>query len=239
MEENKKNEVEEAANELLANIDDDNSTNNEENKDVKEAPQKEENNKKNEEKHKIFEKYKIRDIVFLAIMTACTLITGAIMPLLVNVPLFGIIQLGLGLQFSLFPVIGMMKVKKPGCLLFQSIFISVFLIFMFPPMAMLMVCALICELLVLAIFRGYKNDWACVLAGTLYMPLTIPFLFMYYRCFYTVTGSEKSAVSMFIGGSEWWVILLISLAVVALCFVGSVIGMVISRELKKAGVLKK
>lgn len=59
------------------------------------------------------------------------------MPLLVNVPFFGIVQLGLGLQFSIFPVIGMMKVRKPGALLFQSIFISVFLIFMFPPMALL------------------------------------------------------------------------------------------------------
>ncbi len=235
MEKIKKNEVEETTNELLANIKDDNSINNKENENIKNIPQKEEINKKN----KIFEKYKIRDVVFLAIMTACTLITGAIMPLLVNVPVFGIIQLGLGIQFSLFPVIGMMKVKKPGCLLFQSIFISLFLIFMFPPMAMLMICALICEILVLVIFRGYKNDWASVLAGTFYMPLTIPFLFMYYRCFYTVTGSEKSAVSMFIGDSNWWVILLISLAVIALCFVGSVIGMIISRELKKAGVLKK
>ena len=69
---------------------------------------------KSERQGKIFQKYKIKDIVFLAIITACTLVTGAIMPLLVNVPLFGIIQLGLGIQFSLFPVIGMMKVKKPG-----------------------------------------------------------------------------------------------------------------------------
>ena len=56
-------------------------------------------------KNKIFQKYMIKDVVFLAIITCCTLVTGAIMPLLVNVPLFGIIQLGLGLQFSLFPVI--------------------------------------------------------------------------------------------------------------------------------------
>ena len=56
-------------------------------------------------KNKVFQKYMIKDIVFLAIITCCTLVTGAIMPLLVNVPLFGIIQLGLGIQFSLFPVI--------------------------------------------------------------------------------------------------------------------------------------
>lgn len=188
---------------------------------------------------KFFRKYKIKDIVFLAIITACTLITGAVMPLLVNVPLFGIVQLGLGLQFSVFPVIGMMKVRKPGSLFFQSVFISVFLIFMFPPMAMIVLCGVIAEAVALLIFRSYENDWACVLAGMLYMPMTIPFLYLYYRAFYTVTGSEKAAVSMFLGGTNPWVVVGISAAVVALCFVGSIVGMLISRELKKAGALKK
>ncbi|MDE6372677.1 MAG: MptD family putative ECF transporter S component, partial [Clostridia bacterium] len=188
---------------------------------------------------KILQKYKIKDIVFLAIITACTLVTGAIMPLLVNVPLFGIIQLGLGLQFSIFPVIGMMKVRKVGSLLFMSIFISCFLIFMFPPMALLMVCALIVEILVVLIFRGYKSDWACVLAGTLYMPMTVPFLYMYYNVFYSVSGDEKQAVSMFLGGANPGVVIGMTIAIVALCFVGAVVGMLIGRELRKAGVLKK
>jgi hypothetical protein len=193
---------------------------------------------KSQKQNKIFQKYAIKDIVFLAIITACTLVTGAIMPLLVNVPVFGIIQLGLGLQFSIFPVIGMMKVKKPGALLLQSVFISVFLVFMFPPMVFIIACALIAELVVLLLFRGYKNDWACVVAGTLYMPLTIPFLFLYYRVFYSVSGSEKAAVSMFIGSGNVGYIIGITVAVLALCFVGSVVGMVIARELRKAGKLK-
>lgn len=189
-------------------------------------------------KEKVFKKYTIRDIVFLAIITACTLVTGAIMPLLVNVPLFGIIQLGLGLQFSLFPVIGMMKVRKPFALLLQSVFISIFLVFMFPPMVLIIVCAFVAELLTLLIFRGYKNDWACVFAGTLYMPLTIPLLYMYYNVFYTVSGEEKAAVSMFLGGGNPWLIAGITVAVVAVCFIGAVVGMIIARELKKAGKLK-
>lgn len=183
---------------------------------------------------KLFRKYKIKDIVFLAIITACTLVTGAVMPLLVNVPLFGIIQLGLGLQFSIFPVIGIMKVRKPGALLLQSLFISVFLVFMFPPMVLIIVCGLVAECISLAIFRGYKNDWSCVLVGTLYMPLTLPILYLYYNCFYSVSGEEKAAVSMFLGGTNPWAVVGISCAIVALCFVGSVIGMLISRELKKA-----
>jgi hypothetical protein len=132
----------------------------------------------------------------------------------------------------------MMKVKKPGALLLQSVFISVFLVFMFPPMVFIIACALIAELVVLLLFRGYKNDWACVVAGTLYMPLTIPFLFLYYRVFYSVSGTEKAAVSMFIGSGNVGYIIGITVAVLALCFVGSVVGMVIARELRKAGKMK-
>ena len=188
---------------------------------------------------KMFRRYKIKDIVFLAIITACTLVTSAIMPLLIHVPVFGIIQLGLGLQFSIFPVIGLMKVRKAGSMTIMGIFIALFLVMMFPPMALIAVCAVVVELLVFAVFRSYKNDWACVMAGTLYMPLTVPLLYLYYNVNYTVTGEENEAVSMFLGATDPWVIVGMTAAIVALCFVGSVVGMIISRELKKAGVLKK
>ena len=233
MDEQKKlSDIEEAAAALIANSEDKNPAYKSINK-QKSATTEEENDKK------IFKKYKIKDIVFLAIITACTLITGAVMPLLVNVPLFGIVQLGIGLQFSIFPVIGMMKVRKPGALLLQSIFIAMILVFMFPPMVMIVLCGLIAETLSLLIFRSYKNDWACVLAGTLYMPMTLPLLYLYYNVFYTVTGGEKGAMRMFIGGGNAGIAVGISIGVLALCFVGAVVGMLIARELKKAGALKK
>ena len=141
MEEQKKsNDIEEAASALIANAENENTADQPEIT-PKESKAREEND------NRIFKKYRIKDIVFLAIITACTLVTGAVMPLLVNVPLFGIVQLGLGLQFSIFPVIGLMKVRKPGALFLQSVFISAYLIFMFPPMALLTVCALIAEVL--------------------------------------------------------------------------------------------
>ena len=233
MDEQKKlSDIEEAAAALIANSEDENPAYKSINK-QKSATSEDENDKK------IFKKYKIKDIVFLAIITACTLITGSVMPLLVNVPLFGIVQLGLGLQFSIFPVIGMMKVRKPGALLLQSIFIAMILVFMFPPMVMIVLCGLIAETLSLLIFRSYKNDWACVLAGTLYMPMTLPLLYLYYNVFYTVTGGEKGAMRMFIGGGNAGIAVGISIGVLALCFVGAVVGMLIARELKKAGALKK
>lgn len=233
-EQKKNNEIDEAASALIEN-----SESVSEDTEVKAASEQVAATKTAEDDGKFFKKYKIKDIVFLAIMTACTLITGAVMPLLVNIPLFGIVQLGLGLQFSIFPVIGMMKVRKPGALFFQSIFIAVFLVFMFPPMSMIVLCGLVAEGIAMLIFHGYKSDWACVVAGTLYLPMTIPFLYFYYRFFYTVTEEGKTGLSIFLADSNPWVVAGISCAIVALCFVGSVIGMVVSRELKKAGVLKK
>lgn len=189
---------------------------------------------------KIFRKYKIKDIVFLAIMSACMLVTGAIMPLVTQVPLFGIIELCLGLQFSIFPVIGLMKVRKPFALILMSLFCGIFFAFMFLPMFVCaMVCAVIVEALVLLIFRGYKRAAACVLAGTLYMPMTLPFLYLWYNVIYSINPAEDGkAVQAFVGADPW-VAIGISVAVLALCFVGAIVGMIISRELKKAGVLKK
>lgn len=193
-----------------------------------------------DDEKKIFRKYKIKDIVFLAIMSACMLVTGAIMPLVTQVPLFGIIELCLGLQFSIFPVIGMMKVRKPFALVFMSLFCGIFFAFMFLPMFVCaMVCAVIVEAFVFLVFRGYKKDAACVLAGTLYMPMTLPFLYLWYNVIYSINPAEDGkAVQAFVGADPW-VAIGISVAVLALCFVGAIIGMVISRELKKAGVLKK
>lgn len=183
--------------------------------------------------------YTIKDIVYLAIMAACMLLTGAIMPLVTQVPVFGIIQVCLGLQFSIFPALGLMKVRKPGALLFMALCSGIVLVFMFPPMFVcLLICALISEVLVLAVFRGYKNDFACWLSAMLYMPMSLPFLYVWYAYIYTWTGDEGEAVSAFIG-ADWWVALLMSLAVVTICSIGALLGIIINRELTKAGANRK
>ena len=71
---------------------------------------------------KMFRRFKIKDIVFLAVITACMLVTSAIMPLLIHVPVFGIIQLGLVLQFSVFPVLWLITVSTAGALPIYRIF---------------------------------------------------------------------------------------------------------------------
>lgn len=192
-----------------------------------------------DDENKIFRKFKIKDIVFLAIMAACMLVTGAIMPLVGQIPVFGIVQVCLGLQFSIFPVIGMMKVRKTGSLLFMSLCCGVVLVFMNTIMfACTLICALITEVLTALIFRGYKKDGASVFAGIIFFPLTLPFLYIYYNFLYTATDETGVAVSAFIGADPW-IAIGMSAAVLAVCALGAVIGYIIARELRKSGVMKK
>lgn len=231
MDENKRTEEErEAAQALISNAEGSAA----ETRDPAPAPAKEE-----EDETKLFRKYKIKDIVFLAIMAACMLVTGAIMPLVGQIPLFGIVQLCLGLQFSVFPVIGMMKVRKAGALVFMSLCCGVLLVFMSPVMFFsILLCALIAEALTGVIFRSYKRDGACLFAGTIYFPCSLPFLYVYYNFLYTVTSESGEAVSAFVGASPA-VAIGMSAAVLVVCFVGALVGMLVSRELRKSGVMKK
>ncbi len=233
-EEKKTTKEQDAAQALIANTEETAESAPEQENVVASAPAKEA-----EDKNKMFRKYKIKDIVFLAIMAACMLVTGAIMPLAAQVPVFGIIQVCLGLQFSIFPVIGMMKVRKPGALLFMSLCCGVVLVFMNAVMFVcLLICAVIAEGLVLLIFRGYKKDGACLLAGTVYFPVTLPFLYIYYRFMYSWTGEEGQAVNAFLGSSAGMAVGM-SIAVLAICFIGALVGLFISQELRKSGVMKK
>ena len=165
------------------------------------------------------------------------LLTGGVMPLVTSVPLFGIIHLVLALQFSIIPAIGLMKVRKPGSLAFIALFSGVVLIFMFAPMFFcLSFCAILAEALTIVLFRGYKKDVACWFAATVYLPLSLPFLLIYFHLFgFASNGAAVQALT----NPVWWVALLISLAVLALTALGAFIGVKIAKELQKSGVMKR
>lgn len=185
-------------------------------------------------KEKLFRPYKVKDIVFLAVIAAVMLVTSMVMPLVAHVPIFGVIQIVLGLQFSIFPAIALMKVRKPGALLFVSVFSGIILVFVNTIMFFcLIACALIAEAIALLFFNGYRSDGACFTAAALYLPLTLPFLYVWYK----IIGGADTVASY--ANSSPVVTALMSLAVIALCGIGSLIGVKISRELKKSGIMKK
>lgn len=184
---------------------------------------------------KIFEKYRIKDIVFLAVMAAITLLTSSVMMLVVPLltTVFGIAQLVTGLQLSVFPAIAIAKVRKTGSMFLMAVFTGVIQLFMSPAMFINnIIVGLILEVLVILIFRGYKSDKAVFFAVALYNPLSLPFNYVYNKI---INDAGMTAVAE----KAPWSAVGMAVAVCAVAVIGTLIGLRIAKELKKAGVLKK
>ena len=186
-------------------------------------------------KGKVFEKFKIKDIVFLAIISAVALCTCAVMPLVASLQttVFGIAQAVTGLQISIFFAIGLMKVRKVGSLFLMALLTGLFQLMMAPPMFFSnLVIGLVLEVLVVLIFGGYREDKAVFFAVLLYNPLSLPFNVLYNYLF----GREAMAA---VATRVPWLTAVMTLVVIALSALGAWIGIRIARELKKSGAMKR
>lgn len=186
-------------------------------------------------KNKIFSRFRVKDIVFLAIMSAIVLVTSAVMPLVVPLQstIFGIAQLVTGLQLSVFPAIALMKVRKTGSMFFISVFTGIIQLLMSPAMFINnIVIGLILELAVIVIFRGYKKTASVFFVVALYNPLSLPFNYVYNL----IIGNE---IMTAVADNAPWAAVGMSIAVLAVSVIGTLIGIRVSKELEKAGVFKK
>jgi hypothetical protein len=184
--------------------------------------------------NKIFEKFKVKDIVFLAIISAVALCTAAVMAVVSHIYIFGLAQLVTAFQFSFFLAIALMKVKKTGSLFLFSLFTGLFELFMAPVMFFSSICAgLFVEALIILIFRGYEKERAVFLGSFLFIPATLPLNLLFYKLFF----SEYFNL-FFSQGFNWLSIVFIT-GTFIVSALGALLGIKISRELIKAGVLKK
>lgn len=183
--------------------------------------------------NKIFEKFTVKDIVFMAIISAVALCTAAVMAIVSHIYIFGLAQLVTGLQFSLFPAVALMKIRKPGTLFIFAFLTGLFELFMAPVMFFSSILTgLILELLVIFIFHGYKSNKAIFFASWLFIPATLPFNLLYYRFF------SKELMNLFFEGGFKILAVVFVVETFAVCALGAFLGIKISKELKKAGVLK-
>lgn len=186
-------------------------------------------------KEKFLEPFKVKDIVFLAIISAITLCTCAVMPLVSSLQtvIFGIAQVVTSLQISIFFAIGLMKIRKTGALFIMSLLTGLFQLMMAPPMFFSnIIIGLLLELLVVLIFKGYKKDSAVFFAAMLYNPLSLPFNYLYNLLF----GREAMVA---VATKAPWITAGMTLAVIALSALGAFLGIKISKELKKSGAMKR
>lgn len=182
---------------------------------------------------KYLQKFQIKDVVFLAIMSAVALATCAVMPLVISLQplIFGISQLVTALQIGVFFAIGLYKVRKPGSLLLMALMMGLIQLMMSPPMFL---SSVLIELIVLLLFRGYEKDAAVFCAAMLHTPLSLPFNYLYNRL---VKGADSPLAA--VADRAPLAAVGMTLAVVAVSALGALIGIKIARELKKSGVLKK
>ena len=134
--------------------------------------------------HRYLQKFQIKDVVFLAIMSAVALATCAVMPLVISLQplIFGISQLVTALQICVFFAIGLYKVRKPGSLLIMALMMGLIQLMMSLPMFLSSVLnGVLIELIVLLLFRGYEKDAAVFVAAMLHTPLSLPFNYLYNR----------------------------------------------------------
>ena len=181
---------------------------------------------------KIFKKFQVKDFVFLAVLSAAmTLCGGITMPLVMHTTVFGLRNMAAAPIYSIFVAIGLMKVRKPGALTIIGLFSGAPLIFFSTVMFFNnFVSAIIAELIMLLIFRGYKKKVSVFITTGIYMPFSLPIsvlfsLWLNGQSYAQLTANPKISV-------------LTSIGTIALAFLGAAIGMKIASELQKAGKLK-
>ncbi len=181
---------------------------------------------------KIFKKFQVKDFVFLAVLSAAmTLCGGITMPLVMHTTVFGLRNMAAAPIYSIFVAIGLMKVRKPGALTIIGLFSGAPLIFFSTVMFFNnFVSAIIAELIMLLIFRGYQKKVSVFVTTGIYMPFSFPIsvlfsLWLNGQSYSQLTANPKISV-------------LTSIGTIILAFLGAAIGMKIAAELQKAGKLK-
>lgn len=181
---------------------------------------------------KTFKKFQVKDFVFLAVLSAAmTLCGGITMPLVMHTTVFGLRNMAAAPIYSIFVAIGLMKVRKPGALTIIGLFSGAPLIFFSTVMFFNnFVSAIIAELIMLLIFRGYQKKVSVFITTGIYMPFSLPIsvlfsLWLNGQSYAQLTANPKISV-------------LTSIGTIALAFLGAAIGMKIAAELQKAGKLK-
>lgn len=181
---------------------------------------------------KIFKKFQVKDFVFLAVLSAAmTLCGGITMPLVMHTTVFGLRNMAAAPIYSIFVAIGLMKVRKPGALTIIGLFSGAPLIFFSTVMFFNnFVSAIIAELIMLLIFKGYQKKVSVFITTGIYMPFSLPIsvlfsLWLNGQSYAQLTANPKISV-------------LTSIGTIALAFFGAAIGMKIAAELQKAGKLK-
>ncbi len=176
-------------------------------------------------------KFTVKDIVFIAILSAALVLAGlVVMPLVMSATLFGLRNMASAILYSIFTVIGLMKVRKIGTLTLLGLFHGSVLLMMSPVMFWNMaIGSLVSELITWVLFKGYESDKAKIFAATLFVPMTIPTTLIFTMLLHGQSFAQIISRPALSG--------LLCVLTLVLSYAGARIGYKIGCELQKAGKL--
>lgn len=179
----------------------------------------------------MFKAFTVKDIVFLAILSAVLLlVSGLIMPIVMFTNIYALRQLLSAPIFALFCSVALTKVPKLGALSIVGCITGGVLLFMSPIMFFNQVIgAVLMELLVLLFFRGYAAKGAILFAAGIYVTSTLPITLAA-----NAVMNGKSIAEQ-VGNLPLTV--LICAGSVVLGLAGALLGRRVADELRKAGKL--
>ena len=182
---------------------------------------------------KMFKKFTINEIVFLAILSAVLTLANAVMPLVAELTkiIFGIAQLVTALQLSFLVTIGLMRVRKPFTTAIILLLTGLIMLMMSPVMFVSNIFTIIVtEIIILLVFKGYASNKACFVAGVIIPPLglIVPTIYNY------ITVPEVFALTT----SNPMIVIGMVLAIIVVALLGSLLAIKVGSELIKSGVLK-
>jgi hypothetical protein len=181
-------------------------------------------------KEKYFKKFTIKEIVYLSIISIISILGSSVMMLVVPLvtQIYGIAQLVTSFQVSILFSIGLFKVRKPGSILYMALFMGAVMVFMSWIMFVVFLTAgLLVEGLGLLIFRKSESNLSVIVKTTLFMPLTLPLNFLL-----NLILAEEVQIKLI--SKVPWITVVVTLAVILISLLGSFLGVLMSKEIKKA-----
>lgn len=182
------------------------------------------------EKDMLFQKFTIKDIVYLSIISILSILGSSVMMLVVPLvtQIYGIAQLVTAFQVSILFSIGLFKVRKPGSILYMALFMGAVMVFMSWIMfVVFLVAGILTEVLGLIIFRKNKGNLSIIVKTTLFMPLTLPLNFLL-----NLIMAEEVQINLI--SKVPWITIVVTVSVILISLLASFLGVVISKEIKKA-----
>lgn len=175
--------------------------------------------------------FTLKDVIFLALLSVVLLLVSSlVMPIVMFTQIFALRNLFGAFFFGMFSMIALTRVPKIGALTLVGFFTGAFLGFMSVIMLINNVLgAVLAELIVFILFRGYEKKSARLLASTLYIPLTLPITYL------ATLWIRGSSLKEQLGNPL--LSILLAAGTIVISFLAALLGQKIAGELQKAGKL--